>query len=444
MTRDPYPNVLFSILRTYIYIFQCRERYMVSTIPSTQKNNKVVWVQHKMMTMPPLSSQPSPSTISNNSDSSKTWRLPTFLQRERSTDAHQYRAEMIWTQVVRRAKTRRRRLVAIAFVSAVCLPMVGNLSLKKFNFSEGNLWSQIGTSREDEVMIEQMDGVWDYFEKQEDGDIDLLFRRELSMAFADEEDIEGFVPPGDFEDRIEIEENAGYYNNYDANDLGRNNDSVISPLDKVGGSKSIPAEAAIRPYNLTDVLHAADIYDRTYATLIWDPSENVFLAYYSKRHYWASGCAKLLGTIQQLTFMLRHLFPWRFQKDNSPEFAMAISSGDYPAVKVTDCVMGRPGTSLPCARTAPILHFGSVFRKPIFPNMIAMPMPDGHHLTCFENWVRNKKVCSGWRSFEDGGELMFPEVVGKSFAELIPQVVWRCVIFDQIGWARSIHMCDFV
>ncbi len=318
-----------------------------------------------------------------------------------------------WMSVIRQVQKRRHILIAIAFLSAIFLPIIANQSLRNFSISGDNdqevrnLRSQVVMISEDEAI-----SVGTYFEHREDdiSDIEFLIQRKLADSLVEEEDFEGFIMPEDLENRDDV-------NSHIENKQGKESNHR-----KQIGSNKFSKESAIRPYNLTDVLYAADIYDNAFVTLVWDPNHDIFISYYSKRHYW-SGCEKLLGSIKQMTFMLKHLFPWRFQKGKSAEFAMAVSGGDYPGVIVTDCVLGR--SSEPCARTAPILHFGSVFQRPIFPNMIAMPMPDGHHLRCFENWVRFKKVCSGLKSVEDGGTLFFGESIGKSFDDLIPQVVWR-------------------
>ena len=187
----------------------------------------------------------------------------------------------------------------------------------------------------------------------------------------------------------------------------------------------------ISPYNLTDVLLSADIFDNNYATVVWDPAEDRFIGYYSHRHWWVHGNTKLMFSIKKMTYMLRATFPWRFQKGINPEFAFGISSGDYPAVTATKCVLER--TSLPCKETAPILHFGSAFRKPLFPSMIPMPMPEYHHIKCFEQWVKFKNICPGLKSISNGGELAFSDEVQKTWDQLIPQVVWRGTDFGYLG-----------
>ena len=64
---------------------------------------------------------------------------------------------------------------------------------------------------------------------------------------------------------------------------------------------------------------------------------------------------------------------------------------------------------------APILQFGSVFRRPdIFPNMIGMPVPEPNHLSCFEYWAEKEEICEHLLpSLPDRGKAMM--VYGKEF-----------------------------
>lgn len=110
---------------------------------------------------------------------------------------------------------------------------------------------------------------------------------------------------------------------------------------------------------------------------------------------------------------------------------MAISSGDYPAISRTygGCIHNNHDS--PCDESlltdkgaaAPILHFGSVFRHAMFPNMIGMPMP-GDHLNCFENYwlftAQPKTVARECHAFATT-----PQSYVLPWDELIPQLIWR-------------------
>jgi hypothetical protein len=133
--------------------------------------------------------------------------------------------------------------------------------------------------------------------------------------------------------------------------------------------------------------------------------------------------ARIYDALKSFPYMLRKLFPQRFQGKRCAELVIPISASDYPAMKAIECLQSG---QMPCTDLiAPILHFGSVFRAPFFPNMIAMPMPVYNHLDCFEQWTTSQTVCSGLRSVEDGGELVFGNTKGLTWDNLTPQLVWR-------------------
>ena len=114
-----------------------------------------------------------------------------------------------------------------------------------------------------------------------------------------------------------------------------------------------------------------------------------------------------------LAFLLRRVFPERFTRD-SLELALAIASGDYPQVKLA----GLPRVG----GTAPVLMFGSAFRDPsVYPNMMAMPMPDFPHMPFFEQWVVTGTVCNKLEATTNGGygRLVFGKEKGLDWDTLI-------------------------
>ena len=190
-------------------------------------------------------------------------------------------------------------------------------------------------------------------------------------------------------------------------------------------------------YTIYQVINAAQIYKSRYALLHYNPSTNKFTGYYSKQHEWVSGNNKLIGSITVVTRLLRNLFPDRFSSSNSnsDEFVMAISSGDYPAISriYGGCIHNNHDepcdeSSLLTDKAAPILHFGSVFRHAMFPNMIGMPMP-GDHLNCFENyWMvmnDNDNPTSSTTARECHAFVTTPTSYVLPWDELIPQLIWR-------------------
>lgn len=190
---------------------------------------------------------------------------------------------------------------------------------------------------------------------------------------------------------------------------------TVTYTDRINNAAPLPQ------YDLSSAIQVANIYSSRFALLRYDPSTDRFVAYYSKNHTWVSGCRKLAEAIRITTIILRNVFPERFTSD-SPELVLAVSGGDYPAVnerKYVTCLFKNEEG--PCDEAlltqAPILHFGSVFDHPLFPNMIAMPMPRTH-TDCFLNWLMlDRQPCN----------LFLPTSPDRALPwdELIPQLVWR-------------------
>lgn len=130
-------------------------------------------------------------------------------------------------------------------------------------------------------------------------------------------------------------------------------------------------EMELPKYTLQHVLKEAQTMRSKYAILRYDPTTDQFTAHYYKHERWVNGCYKLMHSLSALTVLLRTIFPKRFTP-NSPEFIMGVSSGDYPAMTDQECLYRDQDE--PCdvsgGLKAPVLHFGSVFRKAMFPNMI--------------------------------------------------------------------------
>jgi len=156
---------------------------------------------------------------------------------------------------------------------------------------------------------------------------------------------------------------------------------------------------------------------------VYDPSSDKFIALYNKDHQWKNGNRKLWKALRKFTYMLRRVFPDRFTPTQS-ELVIPIGSGDYPHVIPTKL----PHTN----GIAPVLMFGSAFRDPqMYSNMIAMPMPENHHLDCFLEWVEHdySTVCDLLQS----GALVFGEEEGLEYDTLIVSHVFvlciSCVSF---------------
>jgi len=186
-----------------------------------------------------------------------------------------------------------------------------------------------------------------------------------------------------------------------------------------------PLEGPIAPYTLDDTLIESDIFEDTFAIILFDPSEDKFIALYNKRHRWKNATKNLWSTMKYLVYMLRKTFPDRFTKD-SPELALAVGAGDYPHVKAR---------RMPHDGVAPVMMFGSAFSHPkTYVNMIVMPHPDNHYLYCLEEWMSHSQICKEMQPAVRGEKegLIFGEDYGLEWENLIPQVIWRGIDFSYI------------
>jgi hypothetical protein len=137
---------------------------------------------------------------------------------------------------------------------------------------------------------------------------------------------------------------------------------------------------------------------------------------------------RMYDALKSFPYMLRKVFPERFQGSQSSELVIPISAGDYPALRAIECIQSNSSrkTDSPCTDlVSPVVHFGSVFKRRMFPNIIRMPMPVYNHLDCFEQWVSSGTVCPGLRSNQNGGELVHDVASWSKWEKLIPQLVWR-------------------
>ena len=183
-------------------------------------------------------------------------------------------------------------------------------------------------------------------------------------------------------------------------------------------------------YTMANVVKVIPYYHDTLGIVVYDPKTDRFVLHYATNMRWISGCYKLVKSFQHAIHSMRLLYPDRFKPDG-PEFAFAMSSSDYPGVHMNECVKTQ-GTKCIQEELAPILHFGSVFRRAIFPSMIPMPMPQSNHLGCFHTWVLHRIVCEFYqpRGPANPSGLIFPENVGMEWDQLINSVIWRGTDFS--------------
>ena len=114
--------------------------------------------------------------------------------------------------------------------------------------------------------------------------------------------------------------------------------TTLTYADLIQRSMGLPA------YTMRQAIDAANTFTAQYAIVVYDPEKDNFKGYYSQNHQWVSSVAhkKLSNTITTLTWLLRKLFPERFTP-YSPEFVMALSGGDYPAVRDRGCIRSNDG-----------------------------------------------------------------------------------------------------
>eukprot|EP00985_Skeletonema_marinoi_P028864 scaffold26193_cov153-Skeletonema_marinoi.AAC.3 len=187
----------------------------------------------------------------------------------------------------------------------------------------------------------------------------------------------------------------------------------------------IDSKLPLPPYNVKDVVASTVVYNEALALLIYNPADDEFLLSYSRRHPWSAENEALLESFKGVSYLLRTLFPQRFQGMKSKEFSVALSAGTFPHVKTTDCVKQAFEVGVekqPCVEShftrSPILHFGNVFSSEhMYPNIIPMPKP-GKQLGCFQHWTETKTVC------DELQHLVYNDGV-LNWDELSPEVMWR-------------------
>lgn len=157
--------------------------------------------------------------------------------------------------------------------------------------------------------------------------------------------------------------------------------------------------SSVPPFALEDLVAASHNYEKSYALMVYDPPTDQFLLVHDGgRMEWSSSSIKLRQSFDALAFLLRQIMPERFQGEASNELVLGIGSGDYPHLS-NRCLetFPDPNEKNGCGRSeVPVLQFGSVFQsREIFPNAIAMPMPEPNHLGCFMHYAEEQEVCPG-------------------------------------------------
>ena len=245
----------------------------------------------------------------------------------------------------------------------------------------------------------------------------------------------------------------------------RSNSELVPEEEAAADQQASTTSMNVQPFTLEDAINELSVWRDAFSIMIYDPPTDNFIGFYHTRNKMEHPAnRKLWHSMTSFSYILRHLFPERFNP-SMPELALAIGSGDFPHVW---------RWSLPrLDGVAPVLMFGSAFRHTaVYGNMIAMPMPVKSHLDCFSNWVQNDggRVCKELRaSRSDGGDLVFGKeyelewdtlIVGTACYSLTvvylgldtsnlfnqffffrtmtqPQVVWRGSDFDYLSILES-------
>merc|ERR1712194_131501 len=103
-------------------------------------------------------------------------------------------------------------------------------------------------------------------------------------------------------------------------------------------SPAVTVAESVAPYSLVNVLETIPYFHDTFGVVIYDPPTDKFILHYSNSMRWVSGCKKLVSSFKTLANSLRLTNPDRFHLE-APEFALAISSADYPGIKWSDCLL---------------------------------------------------------------------------------------------------------
>jgi len=198
---------------------------------------------------------------------------------------------------------------------------------------------------------------------------------------------------------------------------------------------ALTSNQAVSSYTLENALQVFDVYNDSVAVVIYDPKDDKFNFLYTDDIKWKASHFKRIRTV--MTNSLRRLHPERFNPKAS-EFVFVIASNDYPQYKFEEnkCYHNHQDKSCVSNDFPPILHLGSVFKHPVVPSTITMPLPERNHLACFHQWLEHGSVCKLLKPKAKGNPQGI-EFGNQEWKDLIPQVIWRGS--DQSFLHRAIH-----
>jgi len=117
-------------------------------------------------------------------------------------------------------------------------------------------------------------------------------------------------------------------------DESGNNNSI--PREEEGASLStttmtsyaqlIDTNRPLPPYTIEDALQVSKLYDSTFALLVYDPEDDMFIGLYSENHRWRPPCQKLTNSFRNIAYLLRKIFPERFRGTESDELGKFMTT----------------------------------------------------------------------------------------------------------------------
>ena len=81
----------------------------------------------------------------------------------------------------------------------------------------------------------------------------------------------------------------------------------------------IDKNLSLPTYTIDDALNVTHVFDHTYMFLVYDPGTDMFRGMFPKHFPWFRGRAKLMNSFRDVSYMLREIFPERFQGAGSDE-----------------------------------------------------------------------------------------------------------------------------
>lgn len=90
----------------------------------------------------------------------------------------------------------------------------------------------------------------------------------------------------------------------------------------------IAKNESLPTYTIDDALNVTHVFDHTYMFLVYDSSSDMFRGMFPKHFPWFRGRAKLMNSFRDVAYMLREIFPDRFQGAGSDELGKFLKHTD--------------------------------------------------------------------------------------------------------------------